>query len=101
MNDCIKAIEIALGEIPDVLLHLLNVLRGTAEIAASKKVGIKTNNCMSCRTQEWPCHGADISFVTGQKYSHTAPLKLLPASVLAHIAGAYSNGKLGPTRSKG
>jgi hypothetical protein len=69
MHDGIISVEIALCQIPKVLLHIFNVVidiagRG-AEITAGKKVSIQTNYLMPCRTQDRPCHGAYISLVTG------------------------------------
>jgi hypothetical protein len=73
MHHTVEAVEIRLREVAEVLTYLGNFRGSLTEIAARKKIRIKSDNFMTRGTQHGSGYRADITFVTGQKDSHTTP----------------------------
>src|SRR5215813_14466360 len=74
MDHGVKTSEIRLRQLAKVSAQLGNFGIWVAEIASGKKIGVQSHNFMSRLLQKRGCDGADISLMTCQNNSHSAPL---------------------------
>src|SRR5271169_2054846 len=71
MQDCVEALEIRLRNVAEILANLRNIGGNISEIAPCKKIRVEPYHFVTSGTKHRFGNGADVSFVTCEKNSHS------------------------------
>src|SRR5271167_2586323 len=73
MHNSVESFQVFFGEIAEVFTNAGKFGWRRAEIATSKKIGIKADHVVTCKLQEGSRDRTDVAFVASQKNFHTSP----------------------------